>query len=130
MSATCINCGNERKILARHLCRSCYNCAHRRGHVTMFPKLERETKPPQPQGTKNRSLVDCLDCGETKPNKGRGLCPACYGRHLYNGTLDEIAPREKFSATREDEIAAMVDVALASGRWVRRGSVRVWEASA
>lgn len=40
-------------------------------------------------------IIDCADCGELRPNYGRGLCRACCGRRSRAGTLDEFPPMRK-----------------------------------
>jgi DNA invertase Pin-like site-specific DNA recombinase len=35
-----------------------------------------------------REAAPCLDCGQDKPSRSRGLCAACYMRHHRAGSLD------------------------------------------
>lgn len=37
----------------------------------------------------DRQTGECADCSRVLPLAGRGLCKRCYGRHRYNGTLDQ-----------------------------------------
>ena len=45
---------------------------------------------------KRRAIITCVDCGETGPKVGRGLCRQCYKRHHRRGTLGyfEETPKE------------------------------------
>lgn len=42
-----------------------------------------------------RMAGECADCASVLPLAGRGLCKRCYGRHRYNGTLDQFRSQRK-----------------------------------
>jgi 5-methylcytosine-specific restriction endonuclease McrA len=35
-------------------------------------------------------IIKCKECGKTAPNRGHGLCHACYGRYYYRKNIDQV----------------------------------------
>lgn len=83
---------------------------------------------------KRRAIVTCVDCGETGPKVGRGLCRSCYKRHHRRGTLGyfEETPRdyESVASAIRDEWPHMIacyggDARAASQRLAQAYGVEV-----
>ena len=64
-----------------------------------------------------RTLIDCPDCGHTKPKHALGRCDTCYRREYARQRREEAA-----RWAREDHEPD----ALTGGRWVAHGGVMRW----
>jgi hypothetical protein len=87
---TCRECGHERKIIARDLCRSCYGREYNRVVAEGGEALDRW----RIYNKKNAPKGPCA-CG--RKHYAHGLCRRCYAGHPVHGA----AERERFQQYKE-----------------------------
>lgn len=76
-------------------------------------------------------LVSCVECGEHRVHKARGLCRPCYSLHLKLGTHATFALTARHGPTGAREAGTVGLVAVIDGVsyrqldfWVRRGYLK------
>ena len=86
VNLACISCGDVRPLIAKGLCRSCYNKSRK-----VWCRNCMKMKLIHGQGLcsncyhklgVNPNHLKCRDCGKLKPHYAKGLCKSCYNKKI------------------------------------------------